>query len=418
MAHPDESQDLRNPNLEPVVEGVTQTPSGAASAPVRGPLRTALLLFAAAIALCLLGYLMLSVPASWFPAATPKALFARDLAITRGEGNRVVDDLVVTATDATGTAVVSANTDFHSADYPVVAWVAIDLADNADVRLLWRSDYASAKLNTVQLTVVSGRLLPVALARNPAWVGRIKGLALLIRGPLQQPVRIQGVLIKPMGALELMKDRAREWVAFEGWSGTSINAVAGGADLQDLPLPTLLAVAFVLAIAAWYGYGRWRGSVTALPIVIAALFVLSWGILDARWMFNLERQVVKTAAQYEGKDWHEQALAAEDGPLYAFIERARAKMPATPVRVFMVADAHYFRGRGAYHLYPHNVYYDPWQNTMPPSSMMRPGDFLVVYYRRGVQYDPAQQLLRWQGNAPIAADALLVEPGAALFRIR
>ena len=274
MAHPDESQDLRNPNLEPVVEGVTQTPSGAASAPVRGPLRTALLLFAAAIALCLLGYLMLSVPASWFPAATPKALFARDLAITRGEGNRVVDDLVVTATDATGTAVVSANTDFHSADYPVVAWVAIDLADNADVRLLWRSDYASAKLNTVQLTVVSGRLLPVALARNPAWVGRIKGLALLIRGPLQQPVRIQGVLIKPMGALELMKDRAREWVAFEGWSGTSINAVAGGADLQDLPLPTLLAVAFVLAIAAWYGYGRWRGSVTALPIVIAALFVL------------------------------------------------------------------------------------------------------------------------------------------------
>ena len=55
--------------------------------------------------------------------------------------------------------------------------------------------------------------------------------------PLQQPVRIYGVIVKPTGAVELLKDRAGEWLAFEGWSGTSINAVAGGADLQDLPFP-------------------------------------------------------------------------------------------------------------------------------------------------------------------------------------
>jgi hypothetical protein len=125
-----------------------------------------------------------------------------------------------------------------------------------------------------------------------------------------------------------------------------------------------------------------------------------------------------TAKTYAGLDGREKHLAAEDGPLFEFIERVRAKLPPPPARVFMVAGAHYFRGRGAYHLYPYNVYFDPWNNTIPPVTVMRPGDYVVVYQRRGIQFDPSKGMLRWDGGAPIAAESLLVEPGAALFRIR
>ena len=111
-------------------------------------------------------------------------------------------------------------------------------------------------------------------------------------------------------------------------------------------------------------------------------------------------------------------MAAEDGPLFEFIEKVRAKLPPPPARVFMVAEAHYFRGRGAYHLYPHNVYFNPWVNEIPPAAMMRPGDYVVVYHRRGIQFDAAKGLLRWDGGLPIPAETLVVEPGAALFRIR
>ena len=76
------------------------------------------------------------------------------------------------------------------------------------------------------------------------------------------------------------------------------------------------------------------------------------------------------------------------------------------------------RGRAAYHLYPHNVYFDPYRNTVPQSSLVRSDDYFVVYQRRGVQYDPGAQRLRWDGGAPLAAELLLSEPGAALFRIR
>jgi hypothetical protein len=83
----------------------------------------------------------------------------------------------------------------------------------------------------------------------------------------------------------------------------------------------------------------------------------------------------------------------------------------------MAADLHYFRDRGAYHLYPYNVYFDPWRNTMPPASALRSGDYLIAYQRKGVQYDPTQQRLRWDGGQPVAAELLFADAGAALFRI-
>ena len=135
-------------------------------------------------------------------------------------------------------------------------------------------------------------------------------------------------------------------------------------------------------------------------------------------MARAGRSLAVTADKYAGKDWRAKHLAAEDGPLFEFIEKVRAKLPERPARVFVAAEAHYFRGRGAYHLYPYNVYFDPWTNTLPSSTQMHSGDYVVVYQRRGVQYDAAQGLLKWDGNPAIAAEPLVVEPGAALFRIR
>jgi hypothetical protein len=34
-----------------------------------------------------------------------------------------------------------------------------------------------------------------------------------------------------------------------------------------------------------------------------------------------------------------------------------------------------------------------------------------------VQYDAAQKSLRWDGGPPVPAELVLLEPGAALFRI-
>ena len=194
--------------------------------------------------------------------------------------------------------------------------------------------------------------------------------------------------------------------------------MTGGADIQDLPLPLLFAGAALLACAIVAVVARRRGASmhSAVAVALAISVLAGWTLLDARWMWNLARQIDVSAKLYAGKTSERKHLEAEDGPLYLFIERARAVMPATPARVFVVAEAHYFRGRAAFHLYPHNVYFDPYHDVLPPAGQLRPGDWVVVYRRRGVQYDAARHRLRL-GGAEIPADLKLAEQGAALFLV-
>jgi hypothetical protein len=217
----------------------------------------------------------------------------------------------------------------------------------------------------------------------------------------------------------VLRDRIGEWFAFEAWTGTSINTLTGGADLQDLPLPLLLAAAVGVATLIVLALTRWRRSIVRLGALAAlSVFALgAWVLLDARWMWNLARQIDATADRFAGKNFVDKRLAVEDGPLFAFIQKAKEVMPPNPVRVIVVAESHYFRGRAAYHLYPHSPYFDPRANTIPEPSQIRPGDWLLAYQRKGVQFDAAQGKLRWDNRNPVSAELKLVGGGAALFVI-
>lgn len=419
MAYPDEPQRPLSAESGGVVAAPPAPPlplSTAVSLPYRHVARGALLLFAAAFAVCLLVYVVASVPGSWFPGATTQVIGASAFTVNRGTAMPDGDAIAVSATDASGLALIAANTDARSLDYPIVAWKGFGFRPDADVHFLWRTDYAPNKLHSVPVPIVAGRLAPLAMANNPDWVGRVRGVALAIRGTIGEPVRIVNVRLEPGGVLGQIAGRIGEWSAFEPWSGTSINTITGGADVQELPLPTLLVVAGLVALAAWAALAWRRRRLAAFPAAAAIVFLAAWVVLDAQWMLNLTRQAMATRAQYGDKDWRASHLAAEDGPLFAFVEKARAKIPEK-ARVFIVSDAAYFRGRAAYHLYPLNVLFDPFRDTLPQASWLAPGDYILVWHRRGVQFNQSEGKLRLGNDAPIAAEAVLMEPGAALLKV-
>ena len=376
--------------------------------------------FGAGAAVCLLGYLAFAAPGRWLDAPPTLQWRARELAVTRGSGQLAAGGLVISAPDATRTVVISLNTSFRARDYPVIEWDAAGVPDNVEATMLWYSDIDASRVFRHSLIVEGGRLAPVTLVQDRGWIGRIGGLALVLQGGFAEPIVVPGAAAKPMSATQVLGDRVREWLAFEPWNGASINGLIGGADVQDLPLPALLGAVAGIAALAYAGLARWKPLVfgPVLGAGVAAMFVIAWIAVDARWQWNLLRQASVTHAQYAGKSWQERHLAAEDGPLFAFIEKVRAKLPDPPARVFMVAAAQSLRNRGAYHLYPYNVYFDPWSDTVPPPSAVRTGDFIVVYQRKGIQFDAAQRRLRWDDQAPIGVELLLVDAGAALFRVR
>jgi hypothetical protein len=385
----------------------------------RDVLRLALLLLAVLVA-SIVAYLLLAAPGRWFPRVPDRTWGASELTLVRGTGRAVGDELVITATDANGIALVNVTTDVASVDYPGIEWRVSGLAEDADARLLWRSDFQPDRLNNVPLRVEAGRAVPTVVAGNPAWIGHITGLALAIHGTLAQPVVIRGVTAKPMGVIGIARDRLHDWFAFERWNGASINTIAGGEDYQPLPLPILLALVVGLSSIAVVAVRHFRPAAFTLPLpaILTAFFLAGWLLLDMRWGFNLIRQERDTATRYAGKDAHDKRLANEDGQLFAFIEESLAVMPRTPVRVFVASDADYFRGRAAYHLYPHRVYFNPRSRELPPASDLHAGDWLLVYRQHGIQFDRGQGRLRWDGNQIAAAELKLVEPGGALFLIR
>jgi hypothetical protein len=285
--------------------------------------------------------------------------------------------------------------------------------------LLWRTDVEPARVNKRPLDVNAGQLMPIDVHGDPHWLGRIVGLALVVQGPIAQPLRVRAVVAKPADALDTLRDRVREWTAAEPWTGASINTVAGGADVQQLPLPLLLAAAIAVTVPIlWLRVRRRARAASAIATAAAILTLSAWFALDARWTVNLVRQAQATALRYAGKDAQAKHLAGDDRELYAFIDKARAMLPKDPARVFVVADADFLRGRAAYHLYPHNVWYEPYRNAVPPAERLRAGDWIVVYQRRGIQYDAAGHRLRWDGGATVNADIQLRDHGGALFVVR
>lgn len=375
---------------------------------------------AIALVVVLLAYLAFAVPASWFPSAPVKQWSVRDLTLPRGAGSIVNNELLVTGTDAAGQVYIAAVTDLRARDYATISWTARNVPPDAAVHFLWRTDYAPRKIFSMPVAVEAGRLLPVVVADDAAWLGHVTGIGLAVRGTLPQPFVISGIAAKPSGAVGVLADRAREWFALERWSGTSINTIVGGDDVQGLPLPLLLAVAVVLAATVMVIVRRFRPADATgnVAVYIAIMFAASWFVLDARWISNLARQVQATIAQYGGKDWHGKHQVAEDGPLFEFVDKARAELPAAPVRIFVASEADYFRERAAFHLYPHNVYANPRSNVLPPPGSVKPGDWMLVYQRRGIQFDPANGKLRWDGGAPVSAQLKVRGEGAALFLIQ
>lgn len=383
------------------------------------PVAVATWLFGASALICVTLYLAMTVQGGWLTSAPTLHSVASDLIVNRGSSQLRPEGLALLAPDPAGTTLVSIKTSLRSSDYPVVAWSTLGVPDQVEVALLWQNSYEPSRIFNRRLDVEAGRVQPYALDNDPNWKGVISGLALGIRGSFAEPIIIRGVTVKTMSARELLGDRVREWFTFEPWSGSSINTLIGGADVQDLPISFTFAVIVGLAALMAAALARWRPQWvgTTGAAVIGGMFVAAWVVVDARWQWNLVRQAAITTDRYAGKSWRERHLAAEDGVVFAFIEKVRARLPPPPVRVFMVGDEHYYRDRGAYYLYPYNVFFSPWVNAMPPASAVRPGDYMVVFQRRGVQYDPARKLLRWDANPPVSAELLLAEGGSALFKI-
>jgi hypothetical protein len=142
-----------------------------------------------------------------------------------------------------------------------------------------------------------------------------------------------------------------------------------------------------------------------------------WLLLDLRWIANLGAQVRETSRVYGGKTWHDKRMASEDQQLFAFIDRVREQVALRPGRVIFGSDFPYFRGRAGYHLLPFNAMSIIYHRNFPDPQYYRASDYLCIFARDGVEYDPSTQMLSWDGKARLRAERILVIGPGSLYRV-
>jgi hypothetical protein len=396
--------------------------SADAATPARAVRWLAPACIALALAACAWGtaYLYFAAPGPWFGSVPTQRFSGAQMKLSRGSGHVEGTRFVVQATDAAGLAIVALDLPaLRASDYRRMRWTLSSAQADIALATLWRTDYATGRINSAPLESSNEGAQALLTPGEHNWIGRIGGIALTVRGTLRQPVIIESVSVDPMGAADVVADRMRDWFAFTPWNGLSINAAFGGPPEQSVWLPLAAAIVALTAIALCVAWRRWRtgDAHPSFPLTIIAIVASAWITLDTRWLWARLQQTEATAAIFSGKSPREKHLADLDGNVYAFAEQIRAKLPQTPARIYVTGDDQYSRGRLAYHLYPHNAYVDYSGGTLPSPAQCKPGEYIVVFQRRGVQYDPARQMLRWDDQPPLRAELLRAEDGSALFKL-
>lgn len=376
---------------------------------------TALLLVSATILTFI--YLLTNAPTQWLGQAA-QTIPGSSFNMARGVGHAEGDVLIVEEPGADGIAIAAYQSyGLNARDYPQLTFnVSTAAAAPPEVLLLWRTAENPGTTTTRRLVWQSNQLARLPLGEDSEWQGEIIGLALVIRGAIHAPLIIKKLTLQSNSSASILANLLDGWGYVEPWHGGSINYIYGGK--EDAAVPIILAATTLITLALIiYGlWAKWRHHAIN-PGVIAVSGALIWLLVDLRWQGNLFAQLSQTHARYAGKNWAEKHRAAEDGDLFNFTQATKAKLGAAPARILVFSDLDYFRGRAAYHLYPHNVYYLIKDASLPSAELIRPGEYLFLYQKRGVQYHPGKKELLWNGK-PLPVEPILVANGNALFKVR
>jgi hypothetical protein len=344
---------------------------------------------------------------------------AGDFFMLTGEGSATEQGFQIRKLSPQGYAtVVRPRINVFADAYTEVKWRIAGVQDQ-DIRLIWATRDQPETLKEAVIAHNAEGIGTIDLSRQADWNGFIDGIGFAIRGTLREPITLQRLVLQnpqtpSMGTL--MGRLWNEWGFFEGWTQRSINFI--DSTPRHALFPPVLAVAAWVALSIvlnlfWMLRHRQRLTLASCGV----FFLLGWLALDIRWQWNLGRRLDITRTQFADKSWREKQQAGEDGALFRVIFEARQKLPAEPVRLFLITDSgegnRYNRGRARYHLLPHNVY----SSGSMPFQGVRPGDYILLLRPfAGIQYDHTEKVFK-QNNRSLPVELVYASSMAGLFRI-
>ncbi len=289
--------------------------------------------------------------------------------------------------------------------------------------LVFRSEGTSDVRAVTIPTVVSGRG-SVDLSAIASWRGRIVEIGFAQYPGAQSVPPASAFHPFTLADAELwspswsgsLAARFQDWFGARSWALLSLSALGPDAALppgRSLVLMMFIGAAGTVLLGMWWL--GWRGARLGRMALIAA--VLSWLVLDLRWLHGLHARHEATRAAYAGLSPDERQRRLPDQAVYDSAQMLRKVLAGEPAqtRVFVDADSDFERARLMYHLLPMNV--APINMLGMAASLRQPNAIIVLYAASVPAFDPNHSTLVL-GNERFPATELFDIGALRVYRVK
>jgi hypothetical protein len=350
----------------------------------------------------------------------PLAFNAATARVESGTGTRMDQGLRLQLNEA-GRAILALPTPrVKSSDYSFLHLAFAKVPKNLTVLILWRTAQTGEKVFVYQVRGNPGESLWLATPELKDWAGDITSLGMVIQGQPGDEVILADVSFFPASLPHQLRAIYSDWTHFSPWNHSSINRHIGvnSAASSLYPVPaiatflalSLLAYALLLLLLRADTRFDWR--------VVAAIFLSCWISLDLIWQGKLLRQFAVTYETFSGKDTQGKLAAGLDAELVELMTGVKGQLESTDSRIFVSSTDDYLGMRGAYYLYPFNVFWKRRGPELPRGKYLHSGDYVVLVGPTRVSYDPVTNTLQTPKRKALSVEPVISRRMGSLYRVR
>ena len=350
-------------------------------------------------------------PVTWSAASTR---------VDSGIGKVTTEGLELVLGEA-GRAVLALPTPpLNSDSYPSLYLGFASSPVNLSLLVLWRTAATGEEVHVYRAPADLRNSQWIATREMSGWTGRISSLGLVIFGQPGERITLTDVAVFPTSLMQQLGTLASDWTRFTAWKHHSINFYPGVSSTASSIYPVPVAIAILalglifyrllLSVLGKTACFDWR--------VVGGIFLVCWISLDLLWQKKLLTQLVQTYDTFYGKDTRDQLAVGLDAELVSFVTEVNQRLASTDARIFVSSADDYLGMRGAYYLYPGNVYWKRNGRELPDLKYLHSGDYVVVIEPSDTRFNSLTQTLLIPENSSLAVEPLLSHPVGKLFRVK
>ena len=340
--------------------------------------------------------------------------------VDSGTGTRIGKDLRVNL-DKSGRGVIALPFPrFHAGSFPFLHLGIAPGPKDLSVLVLWRSAQTGPKVHVYALPEHLETASWIDTKGLTSWSGDITSLGVAVSGRPGSAITFTDVSLLPASLPNQLQSIYSNWTSFVPWGHSSINTHKAIGPTGSLFYPVVVTAAWltlstmayvlILLLPRTKASFDWR--------VVAAMFLTCWLGLDLLWQGKLFRQLALTQETFSGRDSQDKLAVGIDGELVRFMAEVTQKLDATDSRVFVSSSDDYLGMRGAYYLYPLNVYWERHGPELPQTEYLHSGDYIVLVQPADTAFDASTGALLPRREKPLHVEPILTRHMGSLYRVK